>query len=595
MAVQLNTTTSPLDDAQIQRIQSAVVGLSPVQIAWVSGYLAGSAQHDVPAIAPSPAGNAFQLTILYGSQTGNARGIAEDLSAQAQQNGLNSRIVSMADYAPRKLSTERLTLFVVSTHGEGEPPESAFELHRFLTNKRAPRLEQLQYAVLGLGDSSYTNFCQTAKDFDKRLDQLGARRLFERVDCDVDFHLTADGWRAQALERVAELMREHTAEVVPLRGARAAHVPARFTRTNPYVAQLVGSQRVTTDDAVAHVQHLELSVDPGALPYTPGDSLGVWFRNDPALVDELIAIMGADGESRVSTQGEERPLRDALLKHCELTRLHPAFVQGYAELTTHAALLHIVSQEERLKDYLRGRQVIDVVREFPKITEPSKLIALLRPLEPRLYSIASSPLEYDEEIHLTVSMVNYRAFGHHHLGAASGYLTQRLGEDEDIGIYVVENPNFRLPSDPDRAIIMIAAGTGVAPYRAFLQHRESRGENGRNWLIFGNRHFHKDFLYQLEWQRYHQTGLLTRVDPVFSRDQQEKVYVQHRLLERGKELYKWLEEGAHVYVCGDTGMARDVHQALLAVVAKEAQLTADQASEYVDELRRQARYQRDVY
>jgi sulfite reductase (NADPH) flavoprotein alpha-component len=338
-----------------------------------------------------------------------------------------------------------------------------------------------------------------------------------------------------------------------------------------------------------------VSVDPEAMPFTPGDSLGVWFRNDPALVDELITITGADAEAGVSTNGEEKNLREALLNHCELTRLHPAFVRGYAELANISELLTTVSAETRLKDYVSGRQVIDVVREFPASVEPSALIAALRPLEPRLYSIASSPLEYDDEIHLTVSVVKYRAFGRSHTGGASGYLAHRIGEDDDLGVYVVENPNFRLPSEANRSIIMIGAGTGVAPYRAFMQHREARGDNGKNWLMFGNRHFHSDFLYQLEWQRYRHKGLLTRVDPVFSRDQEDKVYIQHRLRERGRELFHWLEEGAHVYVCGDTRMARDVHQTLLEVVARQARLTPDQASEYVDELRRQARYQRDVY
>lgn len=595
MALQLNTTISPLDDAQIQQIQSAVVGMTPVQIAWVSGYLAGSAQQEVHATPTSPPENVLRVTILYGSQTGNARSIAESLGEEARQNGLNCRVVSMAEYAPRQLSAEKMMLFVVSTHGEGEPPESAYELHSFVTNKRAPRLERLQYAVLGLGDSSYTNFCQTARDFDARLDQLGARRLFDRVDCDTDFRPTADNWRTLVLDRVSGLMQEHTAEVVPLRGVRSAHTASRFARTNPYGARLVSKQRITTDDALSDVHHLVLSVDPGALNFTPGDSLGVWFRNDPTLVEELIAITGADANTRVSTHGKEESLRNALLEHCELTRLHPAFVRGYAELAGNTELQATVSAEERLKDYVSSRQVIDVVREFPACAEPAALIALLRPLEPRLYSIASSPLEYDDEVHLTVSVVSYRAFGHSHLGGASGYLTHRVGENDGIGVYVVENSNFRLPSDPNRAVIMIGAGTGVAPYRAFLQHRETRGDGGKNWLIFGNRHFRADFLYQLEWQRYRQKGLLTRVDPVFSRDQEEKRYVQHRLRERSKELYHWLEEGAHVYVCGDTGMARDVHKTLLEVVAREARFTPDQASEYVDELRRQARYQRDVY
>ncbi len=595
MALQLNTTTSPLDATQIQRIQSAVVDLTPVQIAWVSGYLAGSALQEVPALSPSPAENPLRLSILYGSHTGNARSIAERLGEDAQQIGLNYRVVSMADYAPRQLSSEKMMLFVVSTHGEGEPPESAFELHSFVTNKRAPRLEQLQYAVLGLGDSSYTNFCQTARDFDARLDQLGARRLFDRVDLDVDFQPAAEAWRTQALNRVKGLMQEQTAEVVPLRSVRSAHPASEFTKTNPYSARLVAKQRITTDDARSDVHHLVLAVDPGALRFTPGDSLGVWFRNDPTLVDELIAITSADAKTQVSIHGEHRSLRDALREHCELTRLHPAFVRGYAELAGHSELSATVSAEKSLLDYVSDRQVIDVVREFPASVPAAALIALLRVIEPRLYSIASSPLEYDDEVHLTVSVVSYRAFQRPHVGGASGFLTQRLSEDDSTGVYVVENPHFRLPSDPDRAVIMIGAGTGIAPFRAFLQHRESRGDGGKNWLIFGNRNFHADFLYQLEWQRYRQTGLLTHVDPVFSRDQEERIYVQHRLRERGKELFHWLEEGAHVYVCGNTGMAREVHKTLVNVVAKEARLTPDQANAYVDDLRRQARYQRDVY
>ena len=597
----LSPLTNPLDNEQLQRLQSALDGLSPVQVAWVSGYLAGMAYGEAsPAVAATPSiprpDTKPQLTILYGSQTGNAETIAKSLGERAATQGLEAQVVSMGEYKPRSLTDEKLVLFVVSTHGEGEPTESAYALHAFLNGKRAPRLDQLRYAVLGLGDSSYKHFCQAAKDFDARLTELGAQRLFERVDCDVDYQSTANAWTGKVLNEFKELVPERSAKILALPDAvRLGTAKPRHGKNKPYAATLIVNQRIAARDAVSDVRHLALSVEPKAVSYAPGDALGVWFRNDPALADAVLAATGLDGEAAVRIGGSELGLRQALIERFELTRLHSGLVQAWAALAEGAALRPVADDAARLHDYVQTHQVIDLIGDHPARPNPAAFTGLLRPLQPRLYSIASSPAEYDDEIHLTVAVVRYRAFGRDHLGGASGFLAERLDEDAPVDVYVVENPTFRLPADGDTPIVMIGAGTGIAPYRAFMQQRAVNGDRGRNWLIFGNRRFHADFLYQLEWLRYRKDGLLTRVNLAFSRDQADKIYVQHRVREHAAELYRWLQDGAHLYVCGATQMGKDVRQALVNVAAEQAGLSPEDSREYVENLRRAGRYHQDVY
>ncbi len=585
---QLNSSGSPLNELQLTRLQQAMQDMNPTQIAWVGGYLAG-----MSAQAASPVAVAKQtqrLTILYGSQTGNAQGVAEKLADGALAQGLEVEIVSTADFRARDLAKRRLLLLVVSTQGEGEPPESAYSLHQFIHSKRAPRLDELRYAVLGLGDSSYEHFNQAAQDFDERLTELGAKRLFDRVDADVDYAAVAQSWGSQVLDRAAAILPERNAQIVPLPGV-ALNTHQRPTKDRPHAARLLEQRRITTPQATIDVRHLVLAVDPDEIRYTPGDSLGVWFHNDPALVETVLATFGLDGSSTVDHDENGASLSQLLTERLELTQLHPGVVKAWAKLSDNADLHALVADKGTLREFINEHQFVDLALRYPARPTATQLSTLLNPLQPRLYSIASSQDDITHEVHLSVAVSHKGG----RLGGASGYLAERLLEDDPLDVYVVENPGFRLPENGGTPIILIGAGTGIAPYRAFLQHRAIHGQQGANWLVFGNRQFHHDFLYQTDWKDFRTRGLLTRTSLAFSRDQSHKVYVQNRLKEDGAELYRWLADGAHLYLCGGADMARSVHKVLLDIVGREAQLSEDEAMEYLDELRQEGRYQRDVY
>jgi sulfite reductase (NADPH) flavoprotein alpha-component len=598
--------TSPLDDRQLGRLQAALVDLSPLQMAWVSGYLAGLGGLTVAANQAPLSERAVEraaetgptLTILYGSQTGNARGVAESLVGLARTRGLEPRLSSMADYRPRDLARERLLLVVVSTQGEGEPPESARELYAFLHGKRAPRLAGLHFGVIGLGDSSYEHFCKTAHDFTERLTALGGQPLLAPQYCDVLYQEVANNWSQSALERAAEFLGQREAQIIQWPDSRLAPPQAAGSEpqtTEPLTASLLENRPLTTADAVGEVRHLALAIDPTTLRYQPGDALGVWFHNDPALVGQVLESTGLDGDLAVILDGQATDLREALTSRLELTQLHPTLVKAWAGLTGSKPLAALCEDNARLRDYANGHQFIDLIADYPGRTDAAALTAALLPLRPRLYSIASSQAETPDEVHLTVALLRYQVAGQERLGGASGFLTRRLAEDALVRVHLAENPSFRLPSDGDAPVIMVAAGTGVAPFRAFLQERAARGDRGRNWLLFGNRHFRRDFLYQLDWQAHRQAGLLNRVQVAFSRDQADKRYVQHRLNEQGPELYAWLQEGAYLYCCGSTAMGRAVNAALLEVIAREAGIDQETAAERLDTLRRDGRYLRDLY
>ncbi|USD37008.1 assimilatory sulfite reductase (NADPH) flavoprotein subunit [Ferrimonas sp. SCSIO 43195] len=590
---QLQQGAGGLSQEQLTQLQQLASGLSPVQLAWVSGYLAAFANQG--AAGQSPAEDqppSSSLTILYGSQTGNSRSLASALAQQAQSQGRVVKLVSMADYKPRQLKEEQQLLVLVSTHGEGDPPDDAMALHKFLHSARAPKLPQLSYSVLALGDSSYDNFCQTGLEFDQRLHQLGARRLLERADCDVDFEDTAAQWQAQVLERLAT--------VSPATGAAVASAPpaqaSGYSRSTPFESSLLLSQKITGRGSVKDTRHVELSLEGSGLSYQPGDALGVWMSNDPELVEALLRLLALEGEQQVEVKDQTLSLRQALTDHYELTLLHPALVGAWAEFSGSEALAAIVADRDQLKTFIGQHQLIDLAQRYPASVDAEALLATLRKLTPRLYSIASSQAEVDEEVHLTVALVEEERDGHVRQGTVSGAFAHRLQEGDGVRVYVEANDNFRLPSDDTTPVIMIGPGTGVAPFRAFLQERDARGAQGQNWLFFGNPTFTEDFLYQLEWQGYVKSGLLTHISLAFSRDQQQKIYVQDRIREQGAELYQWLQRGAHLYLCGDANrMAADVEQALIDVVAQHGGLSVEAAQDYLSELRSSKRYQKDVY
>lgn len=588
-------TISPLSDEQQRQLNQVLSTLNTQQLAWVSGYLYGLSQSGVQSVATSaavatPSGS---LTILYGSQTGNTKGVASAIQAQAKARGLPVTLTSMADYKPKQLKKESHLLVIVSTYGEGEPPESAVDLFEQLKKGKIGKLEGLKFAVLGLGDSSYEFFCQTGKDFDDFLSKAGAERIHELASLDVDYQDAAKAWGEQAVNAVAATLSAGAATASVAGSVQQAVGHSQYHKENPFPAKLSVNQKITGRDSTKDIRHIEINLEESGITYQPGDALGIWFDNDADLVGEVLALTSLSGDE-TTAQG---PLRAALTRHFELTRLHGGFITGLADLSGNAALKDLAGDKAQVNALVASAQVVDVLKRFPSSLSADQLVKLLRPLTPRLYSIASAQSEVEEEVHLTVGVVRYpQEDGTVRSGGASSYLADRLAEDAEVRVFVEHNDNFRLPANPDTPVIMVGPGTGIAPFRAFMQEREAQGAEGKNWLIFGNPHFTQDFLYQVEWQRYVKSGLLSKISLAFSRDQANKIYVQDRLREAGLELYQWLEAGAHFYVCGDANhMAKDVQEALLDVISDHGHKSREEAEEYLSELRRAKRYQRDVY
>lgn len=588
----------------VPELAAQLAALSPTQLAWLSGYAWAQSQQSavlaaevLPAAAATPVA-ARRVRIVSASQTGNARRVAEALHQQLAAAGVTAQLTVAADFKSKSLPEEDILLLITSTQGEGEPPEEALPLYKFLFGKKAPQLAQLQFAVLALGDSSYPKFCQAGKDFDQRLEALGAQRLLARTDCDLDYQAAADAWLAAAAAKVAELAAASAAAPV----AAAAGTPAAtgstatYDKNRPFAASVNVGQKITARNAAKDVRHIEIDLSGSGIRYQPGDALGVYFRNQADLVAEILQHSGVDAAAEVTlADGSRTSIQAALSEHLDITQNTPALVRAYAGWSEDAALQALADDAAALADYLATTPPVGVLAAHPHSLTAQQLHDLFRPLAPRLYSIASAQAEVDEEVHLTVGVVAFEHHGRHYTGAASGFLAAAQ-EGDPIRVFVEPNPHFRLPENGDTPIIMIGAGTGVAPFRAFMQQREANGDAGRNWLVFGNQKFTDDFLYQSEWLQYRKSGLLTRADLAWSRQGREKVYVQHKLLAEAAEVWRWLQAGAHVYVCGDASrMARDVEAALLEIIAGQGGLSAEDAEDYLNDLREAHRYQRDVY
>lgn len=583
---------TPLNDDQYYLLQQFFSTLSPEQAAWVGGYVTGRVAKDLPAL-PSAADIA-DITIVVGSQTGNGETLAEQLHSLAAGRGLKTTVKKMGDYKLPQLKAEKNLLVIVSTYGEGEPPDNARELVEYLFSKRAPSLKKMHFAVLGLGDSGYEFFCKTGIDFDRRLEELGATRIHPRVDCDVDYESSAEAWM-DAVLNVLSLRLEansQTAESAPPSVASSSV----YSRKHPFPALLLENIVLNGRGSLKETHHLEFSLEGSGLSYEPGDVLGVYPTNAPDVIDALLQTLHFAGTEWVTLDdGKEGFLYDALFRHYEITAITRPVMQKYALLANNQKLDQLLHDKQKLNDYLYGREMIDLVTDFPSgELSPQAFVGCLRKLPPRAYSIASSLKQHPDEVHITVAAVRYQSHGRDRKGVGSTYLAERIDGDAAIPVYIDRNNNFKLPADPDTPIIMIGPGTGIAPFRAFVEEREAIGAPGKNWLFFGDQHFETDFLYQAEWLRYLKSGLLTRMDVAFSRDQEQKIYVHHLMAEHGKELYAWLQEGAHLYICGDGKcMAHDVHQELLNIVAAES--GTGNAEDYIADLQRTKRYQRDVY
>lgn len=603
MSAQLNHSRLPvLSEEHSDLLLRLTTGLDTAALNWVSGYAAGLAARAgaaqgpiaVPLDAPKAATDS-RLTVVYGSQTGNAKREAERVYEAIRAAGAHARIVRADAYPLRELVNERAMLIVISTQGEGDPPDDARGLVEYLQSRRAPRLPSLQYSVLGLGDSSYVQFNAVARQLDTRLQDLGAQRLLPLAQADIDIDTVAAPWRVQVLEKAEALTSRTTNE----RSAAAVVAPAKVdsaTAEQPFAAELLANQRITGRDSDQDVRHLELALTGSGIAYEPGDALGIRANNAAPLVERVLEAARLSGSESVRIGDEIRSLHDWLTGHRELTRLHPGFLRRHAERTQSTTLDTLLAPDSHglLSEWMSSRQLDDVLREFPLQWGAGELVAALRPLAPRLYSIASSRKAVGEEAHLAVAVLEQQRDQTRQFGVASGFLAASR-DGVSVPVYLHSNERFRLPPDAGRDVIMIGPGTGVAPFRGFVQERTAVAAGGRNWLFFGARHGHSQFLYQLEWQAALRDGQLQRLDLAFSRDQAERIHVSQRLREQGREVYTWLQGGAHLYVCGAIAMGRSVHEALREVVTTHGGRSRDDADAYLNELQQAGRYARDVY
>jgi sulfite reductase (NADPH) flavoprotein alpha-component len=604
--LQLQVLNSPFNQEQVELLNRLLPSLTESQKIWLSGYLtacqtgsaSGTAETVVGKTSAGTTGQTIskEVTILFGSQSGNAAGLAKKTAKTLEGSGFQVTVLAMSDFKPNNLKKLQNLLVIASTHGEGEPPDNAISFHEFLYSKRAPQLEGLNFSVLALGDSSYEFFCKTGKDFDQRLEELGGTRLYPRFDCDVDYDEPAAEWLEGVLGSLSE---GQGAITVSSAAAAPQAVGTEYSRTNPFRAEVLENINLNGRGSNKETRHLELSLEGSGLTYRPGDALGIYPENDPALVELLLKELQWDPQETVTInkQGDVRALKEALSSYYEITVLTKPLLEKIAQLSVNQELKELVSSDENLKAYVNGRDLVDLVRDFgPWGGTAQEFVSVLRKIPARLYSIASSLEANPEEVHLTIGALRYDAHGRERKGVCSILCADRLQPGDSLPVFIQHNDNFKLPENSDAPIIMVGPGTGVAPFRAFMQEREEKGAEGKSWLFFGDQHFRTDFLYQTEWQKWVKNGVLTKVDVAFSRDTAEKVYVQHRMLEQCKELFEWLQQGAYVYICGDEkNMAHDVHKTLLEIIETEGNMSNEAAAEYLADLQQQKRYQRDVY
>ncbi|PID05186.1 sulfite reductase [NADPH] flavoprotein alpha-component [Sporosarcina sp. P31] len=606
MNMALQVSNSPFSEEQVELLNRLLPNITETQQSWLSGYLTAICSASVPsggvAVLERPAIEVptavKEITILYGSQTGNGQGIAEQAAAKLKEKSFDVTIQSMNDFKPNNLKKIENLLLVISTHGEGDPPDTALPFFEFLHGKRAPKLDHLHYSVLALGDSSYEFFCKTGADFDQKLSDLGAVSLAPRVDCDLDYDEPAAQWLA-AVEVSLEIQTggQSAAASVEIETTSST----QYSRTNPFKAEVLENINLNGRGSNKETRHVEISLEGSGLTYEPGDSVGIFPTNNPDLIDEIIQLGNWNAEETVeiNSQGERRALRIALLNHLEITVVTKPLLEKLSNYSESEELKRIIKKEhaEELRAYVDGRDLLDALKDFgPVEASEQQLVGILRKLPARLYSIASSLEANPEEVHLTIGVVRYEAHGRDRQGVCSIQCAENLEPGETLPIYIHKNDNFRLPANSETPIIMIGPGTGIAPFRSFIEERSETGAEGKSWLFFGDQHYVTDFYYQTEWQNYVKDGALTRLDVAFSRDTDEKVYVQHRMKQASQELYQWIEEGAVIYVCGDEqNMAKDVHATLLEILQQEGGKSLEEAEAFITQLVQEKRYQRDVY
>ncbi len=583
---------APFTETTRRLIETAVAGLDLAQRAWLSGFLAQGL-----GVAPVVSAAAVKVLVLYGTESGNAEKLADRTAKALKQRGQQAVVKNMADVSVAELRRQTHALIVVSTWGDGEPPDGATAFYKELMAAEEG-IASLNYSVCALGDTSYEKFCQVGKDIDAKLESLGAQRVVPRVDCDVDYEDSYVGWLESA---IAGLVPVASAIVAPVTGVAATDTAVVYDKKNPFAAEVLDHVLLNGKGSAKETIHLEFSLAGSGMTYEPGDALAVVPENAAEVVADLLNVAKLSGDEAVTLKGATAAtsLREALTRELDATGLSRSVLTKLHELRPQPQLAALLQEDAKdsLKQYVYGRQLVDALADFaPDGVDAAGLVGLMRKLPPRLYSIASSPLAHPDEVHLTVAAVRYHSHGRQRKGVASTFLADQAKVGERVAVYTHANKNFRLPADSSTPIIMVGPGTGVAPFRAFVEHRAAVGATGQSWLFFGDQRYLYDFLYQLEWQEHLKNGSLSRLDVAFSRDQPEKVYVQQRMLEKGKELYAWLQEGAHFYVCGDAArMAHDVHEALIDIHQLHGGLGRSAAEEAVEALKQAKRYQRDVY
>lgn len=622
----LSVTNSPFTEGQATQINELLQTLTPEQKVWLSGYLVANQQFSTntststqsqaqtstpgqgelsesteamlqqnePTVVPEKRA----ITLLYGSETGNAQGLAEIFEERLSNIGHKVTLKAMDDFKAKNLKNVEDLFIITSTQGEGDPPDNAAELHEFIHGRKAPKLEGVRFSVLALGDQTYEFFCQTGRDFDRKLGELGAERIYERVDCDVDYEEDAEKWMANVINAIDTEPEGTQSEQVVSESIKSAK-EKKFSKANPYEAEVLENINLNGQGSNKETRHIEFLLDNFGEEYEVGDCLVVLPQNDPALVDLLISTLGWDPNEQVpiSDEGDTLSLEEALTSHFEITKLTKPLLLNAASFFDNDELSEKTEDREWVQNYIEGRDFIDLLNDFATTElQPENLYQLLRKLPPREYSISSSYQALPDEVHITVGAVRYNTHGRDRSGVCSVQFAERIQPGDTVPIYLKRNPNFKFPTEGDTPVIMIGPGTGVAPFRAYMQEREERGFKGNTWLFFGDQHFTTDFLYQTEWQEWLKDGVLGKMDVAFSRDTDEKVYVQHRIAEHSEEFNQWLQNGASIYICGDEKhMAKDVYQAIRNVLVKEQNLSEEEAEDYLKQMKKDKRYQRDVY
>jgi sulfite reductase (NADPH) flavoprotein alpha-component len=597
----LRIENSPFNEQQIKQLQHTIGGLNPAQSQWLSGYLAGRLADPLQDVQQPQRAVEVVLTVVYATETGNSEGIATQLVTSLEQQGIRSDLKSMGDLRPAALRKLKNVVFIISTHGEGDPPDEALELFEYLESERASRLPELNYRILALGDRSYHKFCEAGRVLDQRLQELGARAWGKRVECDVNYANDATAYTDEviryALDELTDGEPSEKSNTLTTNHLSLVPTESRWNRANPFSAEVGQIQKITGVDSGKDIYHIELSLDDAGLNYEAGDALGVWAPNDSELVGGILAALEIGPSEIVNFNEQDITISKVMTDHLEITRLSVDTVFAYANAAQQKDLEDFYSglEADQQQAFIAQRQFADLVDEYPARLPAQTLVELLRPLAPRSYSIASSQKAVDEEVHLTVATLTSNATGTKRQGVASGFLNQRLRTGDQLGVFLEPNKRFRLPEDPETPIIMIAAGTGIAPYRAFMQELEDRESSPDSWLIFGNPHLRTDFLYQREWLGWRESGLLNRIDTAWSRDQAEKHYVQDVVGEQIASIDEWLQRGACIYLCGSLQMGHEVLETLQHALASHRDIDTDLAAALVADLRRQRRIKKDLY